>query len=76
MIDYEKYLNKSIREIPLSPIEKVSLLAKEVGNCIVLGVGEPDFTVENPRGRNSGTGKRQNLVQPGSWPAAIEKSYM
>ena len=43
MMDYEKYLNKTIREIPLSPIEKVSLLAKEAGDCIVLGVGEPDF---------------------------------
>ncbi len=43
MIDYDKYLNKAIKEIPLSPIEKVSLLAKEMGDCIVLGVGEPDF---------------------------------
>jgi len=43
MMGYDKYLNRTIKEIPLSPIEKVSLLAKEVGDCIVLGVGEPDF---------------------------------
>ena len=43
MIDYNKYLNKHIREIGLSPIEKISLMAAEVKDCIVLGVGEPDF---------------------------------
>lgn len=43
MIDYDKYLNKTLKEIPLSPIEKISLMASEVKDCIVLGVGEPDF---------------------------------
>ena len=43
MIDYSKYLNKAIRDIPLSPIEKISMMAREVDDCIILGVGEPDF---------------------------------
>ena len=43
MIDYNKYLNKTIREIPLSPIEKISLMAAQTKDCILLGVGEPDF---------------------------------
>ena len=43
MIDYNKYLNKHIKEIGLSPIEKISLMAAEIKDCIVLGVGEPDF---------------------------------
>lgn len=43
MIDYSKYLNKAIRDIPLSPIEKISMMARDVDDCIILGVGEPDF---------------------------------
>lgn len=43
MIDYSKYLNKTIRDIPLSPIEKISLMAAQTKDCILLGVGEPDF---------------------------------
>lgn len=43
MIDYSKYLNKRIKDIPLSPIEEISILAAQEKDCIVLGVGEPDF---------------------------------
>ena len=43
MIDYNKYLNKTIREIPMSPIEKISIMAAQTKDCILLGVGEPDF---------------------------------
>ncbi len=43
MIDYSKYLNKRIKEIPLSPIEEISIMAAGIKDCIVLGVGEPDF---------------------------------
>lgn len=43
MIEYEKYINTTLKEIPLSPIEKISLMAGSVKDCIVLGVGEPDF---------------------------------
>lgn len=43
MIDYDKYLNKTLKSIPLSPIEKISIMAAGVPDCIVLGVGEPDF---------------------------------
>ena len=41
MIDYNKYLNKHIREIGLSPIEKISLMAAEVKDCIVRKSGSP-----------------------------------
>ena len=43
MIDYEKYLNNTIKDIPLSPIEKITNMASEIKDCIILGVGEPDF---------------------------------
>ncbi len=43
MIDYNKYLNNYIREIPQSPLDRITDLVAEVGDCIVLGVGEPDF---------------------------------
>lgn len=43
MIDYNRYFNKKISEIPLSPIEKISIMAAGVDDCIVLTVGEPDF---------------------------------
>ena len=43
MIDYNKYLNKKIKAIPLSPIEKISIMASGLDDCIVLTVGEPDF---------------------------------
>lgn len=43
MIDYSKYLNKAIKSIPLSPIEKISMMARDIDDCIILGVGEPDF---------------------------------
>ena len=43
MIDYNRYLNKKISDIPLSPIEKISIMASELDDCIVLTVGEPDF---------------------------------
>ncbi len=43
MTDYTKYFNTRINEIPLSPIEKISMMASRTPDCIVLGVGEPDF---------------------------------
>ena len=43
MIDYEKYLNNTMKDIPLSLIEKISIMASEIDDCIILGVGEPDF---------------------------------
>lgn len=43
MIDYSKHLNKIIKDIPLSPIEKISIMASNIEDCIILGVGEPDF---------------------------------
>ena len=43
MIDYGKHLNTIIKDIPLSPIEKITNMASEIKDCIILGVGEPDF---------------------------------
>ena len=69
MIDYNKYLNKTIREIPMSPIEKISIMAAQTKDCILLGVGEPDF-------RTPWRIKGQNLVQPGAGSAAAETGYL
>ena len=43
MIDYGKYLNKSLLNIKPSGIRKFFSIAEEMDNVISLGVGEPDF---------------------------------
>lgn len=43
MIDYEKYLNDSIKTIKPSGIRKFFDIANEMDNVISLSVGEPDF---------------------------------
>ena len=43
MIDYDKLLSKTVRDIKPSGIRKYFDIAAEMKDCIVLGVGEPDF---------------------------------
>lgn len=43
MIDYDKVLNKTIKEIKPSGIRKFFDIAQELDDVISLGVGEPDF---------------------------------
>lgn len=43
MIDYDKILNKTIKEIKPSGIRKFFDIAQEIDDVISLGVGEPDF---------------------------------
>ena len=43
MIDYDKYLNKSLLNMKPSGIRKFFSIAEEMDNVISLGVGEPDF---------------------------------
>ena len=43
MIDYDKFLNNSIKEIKPSGIRKFFDIASEMENVISLSVGEPDF---------------------------------
>lgn len=43
MIDYDKFLNSSIKEIKPSGIRKFFDIASEMENVISLSVGEPDF---------------------------------
>lgn len=43
MIDYNKFLNKSLVDVKPSGIRKFFSIAEEMDNVISLGVGEPDF---------------------------------
>ena len=43
MIDYEKVLNPTVRELKPSGIRKYFDIAEQMENVISLGVGEPDF---------------------------------
>ena len=43
MIDYNKLLSKRVQNIKPSGIRKYFDIANEMEDCIVLGVGEPDF---------------------------------
>ena len=43
MIDYDKYLNSSIRSLSPSGIRKFFDIANEMDNVISLSIGEPDF---------------------------------
>lgn len=43
MIDYEKYLNSSIKTVKPSGIRKFFDIANEMDNVISLSIGEPDF---------------------------------
>ena len=43
MIDYDKYLNSSIRSISPSGIRKFFDIANEMDHVISLSIGEPDF---------------------------------
>jgi len=43
VIDYDKILNKTIKEIKPSGIRKFFDIAQEIDDVISLGVGEPDF---------------------------------
>jgi len=43
MIDLDKYLSKTVKEIPPSGIRRFFDLASEMEGVISLGVGEPDF---------------------------------
>ena len=43
MIDFEKYLNTTVKDIPPSGIRRFFDLANEMEGVISLGVGEPDF---------------------------------
>ncbi|MCD7872886.1 MAG: aminotransferase class I/II-fold pyridoxal phosphate-dependent enzyme, partial [Clostridiales bacterium] len=43
MIDYNKLINKSIKNVKPSGIRKFFSIAEEMENVISLGVGEPDF---------------------------------
>ena len=43
MINYDKFINKSLKEVKPSGIRKFFSIAEEMDNVISLGVGEPDF---------------------------------
>lgn len=43
MINYDKFLNKSLVQVKPSGIRKFFAIAEEMDNVISLGVGEPDF---------------------------------
>lgn len=43
MIDYGKFINKSLADIKPSGIRRFFAIAEEMDNVISLGVGEPDF---------------------------------
>lgn len=43
MINYDKFINKSLKDIKPSGIRKFFSIAEEMDNVISLGVGEPDF---------------------------------
>ena len=43
MINYDEFLNSSIKNVKPSGIRKFFLIAEEMDNVISLGVGEPDF---------------------------------
>ena len=43
MIDFEKYINTTVKDIPPSGIRRFFDLANEMEGVISLGVGEPDF---------------------------------
>lgn len=42
-MNYEKIINKNVRELPKSGIRRFFDIASEMKDCISLGVGEPDF---------------------------------
>lgn len=42
-MDYSKYLNSAVANLPQSGIRKFFDLASNIPDCISLGVGEPDF---------------------------------
>ena len=43
MIDYKKLMSSRLQEIKPSGIRRYFSLAEEMGDCLSLGVGEPDF---------------------------------
>lgn len=43
MINYDEFLNSSIKNVKPSGIRKFFSIAEEMDNVISLGVGEPDF---------------------------------
>ena len=43
MINYDNYVNNTLKSMKPSGIEKFFSIAANVKDCIVLGVGEPDF---------------------------------
>ena len=43
MINYEKFINKSLADVKPSGIRRFFAIAEEMDNVISLGVGEPDF---------------------------------
>mgnify|MGYP003464686512 FL=1 len=43
MIDYDKYLNDSIKTVKPSGIRKFFDIANEMDDVISLSIGEPDF---------------------------------
>lgn len=43
MINYDKFINKSLKDVKPSGIRKFFSIAEEMDNVISLGVGEPDF---------------------------------